>query len=263
MMADCPCVRPATHAGSWYCSDSAELAADLSRWLTAVPQPEPELQAAPRAIIGPHAGFAYSGPIAASAYQRVKPEGIKRVFVLGPSHHVFLRSCATTAATSYETPFGELPVDVEITKALNSSGQFKVMSPETDGAEHSIELHLPFVAHCFRGHAITIVPIMVGALTPALEARFGELMAPYLDDADNFFVISSDFCHWGTRFDYVRYDKMAGDVSASIEALDREGMACIERQDAAAFTAYLEATKNTICGRHPIGVLLHAMRFAR
>ena len=137
------------------------------------------------------------------------------------------------------------------------------MSRKTDAAEHSIELHLPFVAHCFRGHAIQIVPVMVGALTPDLESSFGELLAPYLDDPENFFVISSDFCHWGARFDYVRYDRAAGDVSASIEALDRMGMACIERQDAAAFTAYLQATKNTICGRHPIGVLLHAMRFTR
>ena len=200
-------MRPATHAGSWYCADSAALAADMSSWLAAVPQkPEPQQVTPPRAIIDPHAGFSYSGPTAAYAYMHVKPEGIKRVFVLGPSHHVSLRTCATTACTSYGTPFGELPVDLETTRALQASGQFNVMSPEVDGAEHSIELHLPFVAYCFRNQAIQLVPLMVGALTPALEESFGRIIAPYLDDADNFFVISSDFCHWGARFDFVRYN---------------------------------------------------------
>eukprot|EP01047_Picozoa_sp_COSAG01_P004759 COSAG01_NODE_158_length_23708_cov_7.921979_17_plen_245_part_00 len=147
----CPCMRPATHAGSWYCAEGPELASDITQWLAAaaaaaaaavpaaVPShPAPEPEPPPRAIIGPHAGFAYSGPTAAHAYQHVRPEGIRRVFVLGPSHHVFLRACATSAATSYETPLGELPVDVATTKALQAKSQFKVMSPETDGAEHSI-----------------------------------------------------------------------------------------------------------------------------
>ena len=83
-----------------------------------------------------------------------------------------------------------------------------------------------------------------------------------MDDPANFFVISTDFCHWGTRFDFVSYDKTAGSIPASIEALDRQGMYCITEQDASAFTSYLKKTGNTICGRHPIGVLLKAIEHA-
>lgn len=83
-----------------------------------------------------------------------------------------------------------------------------------------------------------------------------------MDDPANFFVISTDFCHWGTRFDFISYDKSAGSISASIEKLDRQGMYCIAEQDAAAFTSYLQKTGNTICGRHPIGVLLKAIEHA-
>jgi hypothetical protein len=174
----CPCMRPATHAGSWYCAEGPELASDITQWLAAaaaaavaavpaaVPShPAPEPEPPPRAIIGPHAGFAYSGPTAAHAYQHVRPEGIRRVFVLGPSHHVFLRACATSAATSYETPLGELPVDVATTKALQATSQFKVMSPETDGAEHSIGV---------RGGAACLLPLRLRLRLAGWAAGWGE-----------------------------------------------------------------------------------------
>jgi AmmeMemoRadiSam system protein B len=84
-----------------------------------------------------------------------------------------------------------------------------------------------------------------------------------MDDPANFFVISTDFCHWGSRFDFISYDKSAGPISASIEALDRQGMFCITEQDATAFTSYLKQTGNTICGRHPVGVMLKAIEHAK
>ena len=85
---------------------------------------------------------------------------------------------------------------------------------------------------------------------------YGRLLCDYLDDPSHLFVISSDFCHWGRRFGFMHHDRSEGPVHASIEALDRRGMALIERGDGAAFAAYLAAHGNTICGRHPIGVFL-------
>lgn len=109
-----------------------------------------------------------------------------------------------------------------------------------------------------KGHKFSLVSIVVGALTPDGEASYGEILAPYLENPDNFFILSSDFCHWGSRFNYVYYQNSHGDIHQSIKALDHEAMRIIEGGDPAAFTKYLSKTGNTICGRHPIGVFLQA-----
>jgi len=131
---------------------------------------------------------------------------------------------------------------------------------------------------------VQIVPILVGSISTSAEGAFGKLLAPYLASPTTLFVISSDFCHWGTRFRYTHYsDPHNGPVSLgrgttpaqdhpiheSIKDLDRKGMDAIafggeggktagEAHDA--FAGYLDETKNTICGRHPIGVLLGAVK---
>ena len=77
------------------------------------------------------------------------------------------------------------------------------------------------------------MPILVGALDAASEKRYGEILAPYLLQPENLFVISSDFCHWGRRFKYTPFDPAAGEIHQSIEALDKKGMGLIEAQDIA------------------------------
>lgn len=248
--------RRASHAGSWYSADGQELASQLEGWLAAVGAAD---RAGARAIIAPHAGFAYSGPTAAYAYRQLDPSRIRRVFLLGPSHHVYLPGCAVTAHAVYATPVGDLRVDRDTTKALRDSGAFDVMDESTDEEEHSLEMHLPYLAHLFKGHDVLLVPILVGHLSSARAAEYGQRLAPYLEDPETAFVISSDFCHWGRRFRYTRVAPGHATIHEGIEALDREGMALIEAQDAAAFEAYLKRTENTICGRNPISVLLHAL----
>ena len=127
-----------------------------------------------------------------------------------------------------------------------------------------------------RGN-FTIVPVMVGSLSPNSEAKYGKIFAKYLQDPSVCFVISSDFCHWGDRFRYTHYDSSEGEIyqsiqvrkqptahltphtssSLSLQALDQAGMSIIERMDPAGFTHYLKQYGNTICGRHPIGVFLN------
>ncbi len=160
------------------------------------------------------------------------------------------------------------------------TGQFSEMALSTDEDEHSIEMHLPFIAQVMQGciyiimiwridvisRAFTIVPILVGAIDHRKEATFGQLLAPYLEDPDNFFVVSSDFCHWGPRFDYFyRPQESAPNepLHQAIEMLDRQAMGMIERQAITEFEDYLKRTRNTICGRHPIGVLLNALAALR
>lgn len=250
-------IRRAAHAGSWYSDNSTKLGEELDGWLRASGiTRSPDV----RGVIAPHAGYAYSGRAAAFAFANIDPEHISRVFLLGPSHHYYTPKCALSRATVYKTPLGDLPIDLEVNEELQATGKFEVMDLHVDEAEHSMEMHLPYLAKVFDGWSVKIVPILVGALNSENEAIYGRLLAKYVDDPKNFFSVSSDFCHWGSRFNYLHYDKKHGPIYKSIEVLDRMGMEIIETGDADTFKEYLLKYDNTICGRHPISVFLHMLR---
>ncbi|XP_026465683.1 protein MEMO1-like [Ctenocephalides felis] len=249
--------RKASHAGSWYSSSGPELSRQLDNWLG-----QAELSHGPaRAIIAPHAGYTYCGACAAFAYRQVSPAVVKRVFILGPSHHVRINGCALSSARKYKTPLYDLLIDTGIYKELEATGEFEWMDMQTDEDEHSIEMHLPYIAKVMSDYKdqYTVIPILVGSIPPEREAVYGELLAKYLADPQNLFVISSDFCHWGQRFRYTYYDKSFTKIYQSIENLDKLGMDIIENLDPESFYSYLKKYGNTICGRHPIGVLLQAV----
>ena len=298
--------REAYHAGSWYAADAGTLRAQLEGWLAeARSAPVKRVTAdapddagndggsspdcngsAPseqvvlvntdvRAVIAPHAGYAYSGPTAAYAYRFVNAEAYDQVWVLGPSHHVYLQNCAVSGASVLRTPLGDLSVDVAVTQRLTQQHPelFRWMSQSMDEHEHSIEMHLPYVAHAFRGHLqrVRVVPVMVGALSVAMEERVGRALAEYVRQPRTLFVVSSDFCHWGQRFGYTRGgDDVEGrerqrhgmPLHQYIQQLDMKGMQAIESGVPEAYRQYQQATDNTICGRHPIAVLLHALATA-
>ncbi|KAJ1950904.1 hypothetical protein FBU59_000461 [Linderina macrospora] len=173
---------------------------------------------------------------------------------------------------------GNIAIDKDTISELRGKGSWRTMSLEVDEDEHSLEMHLPYIYKTFenRIQEIKLVPILVGNLNFQKEKYYGEVLAPYLDDEENLFVISSDFCHWGSRFRYTYYcaseqgypvklrssDRRRPDgkpIWQSIERLDWDGMEAIATTDHSAFRRYLEDTDNTICGRHPIGVLLAAV----
>eukprot|EP00842_Homolaphlyctis_polyrhiza_P000767 jgi/Hompol1/1691/HPOL_001423-RA len=148
-----------------------------------------------------------------------------------------------------------------VVRELHATGKFKTMSLKTDEDEHSIEMHLPYVHKIMsaRQGKYTIVPILVGATKPQQDRVYGELLAPYLRDPSCLFVISSDFCHWGQRFQYTYRIDTSTPIHQSIQTVDTEAMTIIESGDSAAFDKYLKRTRNTICGRHPISLLLCAL----
>lgn len=211
----------------------------------------------------------------------------KRIFLLGPSHHLFLSGCALSQCTQYATPFGPLSIDVNIVEALHSTSRFTKMSRQIDEDEHSLELHLPYIykllSRSFPSPDIfpPLIPILVGATSPSSERTYGRLLAPYLADPTSLFIISSDFCHWGTRFSYTYYLPSSSSAPAdgfvlrsskqnneslidspiyeSIARLDKLSMDAIETGSHERFTRNLKDTGNTVCGRHPIGVLMAAI----
>jgi hypothetical protein len=250
-------IRRASHAGSWYTDNPKKLAEELDGWLSASGL---EKSADVRGVIAPHAGYSYSGRAAAFAFGNIDPASITRVFLLGPSHHYYTPKCALSRATVYKTPIGDLPIDLEVVEELKATGKFELMDLQVDEAEHSMEMHLPYLAKVFHGYPVKVVPILVGAVSAENEAMYGRLLAKYVDDPNNFFSVSSDFCHWGSRFNFMHYDKKHGAIHKSIEALDRMGMDIIETGDPDAFKRYLSEYDNTICGRHPISVFLHMLK---
>lgn len=250
-------IRRASHAGSWYSDNPTKLAEELDGWLRSSGLTK---SSDVRGVIAPHAGYSYSGRAAAYAFGNIDPANISRVFLLGPSHHYHTPKCALSKATVYKTPIGDLPIDQEVIEELKATGKFELMGLHVDEAEHSMEMHLPYLVKVFQGHSVKIVPILVGALSAENEAMYGRLLAKYVDDPTNFFSVSSDFCHWGSRFNYMHYDKKHGAIHESIEAMDKMGMNIIETGGPDAFKEYLLETDNTICGRHPISVFLHMLK---
>ncbi|KAG7002255.1 protein MEMO1 [Physcia stellaris] len=220
--------REASHAGSWYSDHKSTLSKQLDEWLDQVPDAIEGVGSIPpsgaRAIIAPHAGYAYSGPAAAWAYKCLDFSKAKRVFLLGPSHHAYLSGCALSQCTHYETPLGDLILDKGTIAELKATSRFETMSTSTDEAEHSLEMHLPYIykmlSRSFPPDAFPpLTPILVGSTSPSTEKEYGSILAPYLADPGNVFVVSSDFCHWGSRFSYTFY--MPGSDTSSGYSLKR------------------------------------------
>ena len=167
-------------------------------------------------------------------------------------------------------------------ETLRRTDQFKNLSTSSDSSEHSLEMHLPYIHHLLsmsfkEGEFPPLIPILVGSTNPTTEKEYGALLASYVADPANVFIISSDFCHWGSRFSYTYYlpasttDPSQGislkskdrpkdpPIHESIARLDKLAMTAIEHGQHANFLANLRDTGNTVCGRHPIGVIMAAI----
>lgn len=279
-MSSSPYVRRAHHAGSWYSSSPDELDGQLSSYLSDVVDSElydasvSEL----RGLIGPHAGYSYSGPTAAYAYKvltrALKKQTYKTIVVLHPAHHVYLDACAVSGASRIDTPLGNMVVNDTLRQRMlqlnntNKNIQFSTMDQPTDEEEHSGEMHYPYIVKsCLDAggssllSSMQILPIMVGATNENQEQAYGQALGPILlDDPAILTIVSTDFCHWGSRF---RYQPTGSkEIYQHIRELDHEGMNHIEMQQPGGFAKYLKRTRNTICGRHPLGVWLQALQHA-
>lgn len=224
--------RPAV-AGMFYPSAAGELRAMIAGWLKDAETRGP----VPKALIAPHAGYIYSGPIAASAYARIQPARgrIRRVVLAGPSHRVAFRGLALSGARAFATPLGDVPVDAEAAKLLAGLRYVRVID-QAHALEHSLEVQLPFLQMVLDD--FQLVPLAVGEAEPeevaaALEALWG--------GPETLVVVSSDLSHYHPYKEARRMDEAA---SKAIEQLHPE-----------------ELDPDQACGRLPIaGLLLAAQR---
>jgi AmmeMemoRadiSam system protein B/AmmeMemoRadiSam system protein A len=238
-------------AGTWYPGDPVRLASQVEVMLEAAGRWEGRGRL--RAVVVPHAGLLYSGPTAAHAYGCVEPGGFDRVVVLAPSHRVPMHGAAVDPSTHYETPLGRMPVDTAAVETLGSRPGVRT-SARPFQLEHAIEMQLPFLQ--LRLPQARLVPMLIGELRGDEHDALAAGLAPLLD-ARTLLVVSSDFVHYGPNYGYVPF---VDDVPARIRELDRQAIAAIEAKDFARFQAMLERTEATICGRRPLGVLLHLVQ---
>ncbi|ODV95126.1 hypothetical protein PACTADRAFT_49874 [Pachysolen tannophilus NRRL Y-2460] len=269
-------IRAATHAGSWYNASESRLTRQMDNFLSNVKE---EAIPGNRILIGPHAGYTYAGQTLAETYASWDISNVKRVFIMGPSHFVFFKNCVMLSNCEYyQTPFGDLEVDTKIVEQFISKDKnfFKTMSLDIDEEEHSFEMHLPFVYRMTQNNPQKpkIIPIMISHSSKDFENKLADYLLPFFEDNSNTFVISSDFCHWGSRFNYTSYLK-GGDLKKiislnyssninsnfpiykSIEMLDKEAMKVISSGSYKDWKDYIAYTGNTVCGERPIGVLLN------
>lgn len=185
-----PHVRPAAVAGYFYPADPIELASEIRQLLSQAQSPTPARQ--PKVIIAPHAGYAYSGAVAATAYHAIAPwaDRIRRVILLGPSHRIALRGLALPDKDAFETPLGIVSLDTEFCGRLDRLPQVQRMDACHAG-EHSLEVQLPFLQSILPD--FKLVPLVVGLTSPqdvadVLEFAWG--------GTETLIVVSSDLSHY-------------------------------------------------------------------
>jgi AmmeMemoRadiSam system protein B/AmmeMemoRadiSam system protein A len=149
----------------------------------------------PLAIIVPHAGFVYSGEVAASAYNQIDPDHkLERIFILGSSHITTFPGASVFCSGNYETPLGIVKVDLELAKQLVTENNLLKCYPEAHLHEHSLEVQLPFLQYHLQTD-FKIVPVIIGSSTAETAKQLAVIFKPYLNEK-NLFVISSDFSHY-------------------------------------------------------------------
>ena len=183
-------VRKPAVAGSFYPSSAKEILSMTQGWLHPV-----DAQVAPQAVIVPHAGYVFSGEVAASAFNRIpKRHPYKRIFLLGPSHRVGFSGASVDTLYAYaETPLGRVAIDVETGKELLKTAPFTCRNDAHD-REHCLEVQLPFLQMMYE-EVPPIVPIVIGTQRLEILEDIADSLEPYFNE-DNLFIISSDFSHY-------------------------------------------------------------------
>ena len=237
-------VRRTSVAGTWYPNNPARLVSEVDGYLD---RARLEDLAGPlRAIIAPHAGLMYSGPVAAYAYNAARRDHVGALVLVGPSHFVPFEGVSIWSAGAWDTPLGPVTVDSDLAAAIASEWPRIVELPAAHGREHSLEMQMPFVAHLFPG--VPIVPLVMGHQTRetafALGAAIGHAVAARA--GDTLLVASSDLSHY--------------EDAVTAASLDRVVMQHVETLDADGLMSAIEAEPRHACGGGPMVAVIDAAR---
>ncbi|HZM96241.1 MAG TPA: AmmeMemoRadiSam system protein B [Vicinamibacterales bacterium] len=235
-------IRRSSVAGRWYPGDPSRLASEVDTYLA---QAVVEATPSPiRAIVAPHAGLMYSGPVAAYAYNAARRSRPKSIVLVGPSHFVSFDGVSIWPTGAWETPFGSVAVDEELARAIAEAWDAIVVLEAAHGREHSLEMQLPFLAHLMPG--VPIVPMVMGHQTrkTAFALSHAIVDAVRATGEDILLVASSDLSHYEDA-----------QIAAQLDGVVIERVAAL---DAGGLMQALEAEPRHACGGGPMVTVLDA-----
>lgn len=234
-------------AGMWYPDDPEELAREIDAYIAAVESgPADQVMA----LLLPHAGYRYSGMVAAHGIKQIAGKSFSRVVVMGPSHRVALMDTVSIPDVSaIETPLGRIGIDRDLVERLWEDDLFE-SHLQAHTHEHSVQIELPFLQRALGD--FKLVPIVCGHLGEVAVRRIAATLLEHIDE-ETLIVVSSDFTHYGRTFDYVPF---LDGIQENLRKLDLGAFKEIERKNLSGFLDYVNSTGATICGRSPIAILL-------
>lgn len=252
-------VRPSPIAGAWYEGDPKALSRSVDAYMDEATLPD--LPGELVALIAPHAGHRYSGPVAGYAFAALRGYECDLAAVIAPMHHPYRELLITTSHAAYATPLGNVPVDreavEELDKALQASLGFGLAAVSND-PEHSLEIELPFLQRALPGD-FKLLPVMVRAQQPDISQALGKALAGVLRSRKAILVASTDLSHFYDQQTALRLDRF---MLEQVEAFSPEGVFQAERSGKgfacghAALAAVLWAARDL--GADTVKVLRHA-----
>lgn len=236
-------VRPSILSGTWYPGSPQELTAVVDNFLAKV-RGAP-LEGELKGLIVPHAGYRYSGQVAAHAYRLLLGRPFTRVILVGPSHRVPFRGFSVNLQAGYQTPLGTVPVDREFGRALIAPGGHGGWIKRAHEQEHSLEIQLPFLQRALG--SFRIVPILMGDQDPRSSGALADLLARTVaPSGDTLLLASSDLSHFHGH--------------ERAKALDHEFIRHVRAFDPEALERALAAGACEACGGNPVVAVLRCSR---
>jgi AmmeMemoRadiSam system protein B len=239
-------IRPSPIAGQWYPADPLRLAAQVDSQIQSARLPE--IQGEVVAVIAPHAGHLYSGPVAGYAFATLRGLAPELVAVVAPMHHYYSQPLLTTAHEAYATPLGEIVVDRDAVNTLTESLKNELgfgLTPVARDPEHSLEIELPFLQRSLKP-PFQLLPIMIRDQSSRTAQRLGEALADVLKDRKAILVASSDLSHF---YPQGIAEKLDSAFLQQVAAFDPDGVIQIEQEG-----------RGFACGRGAVASVLWAAK---
>jgi hypothetical protein len=234
-------LRKAAVAGTWYPGTAPALAAVVDRYLANTTR---DVGGDLVALVAPHAGLMYSGPVAAHAYRLLRGRQFDLAVLVGPSHFVGFDGVSVYPAGGFETPFGIAPIDEACAGALLQTNSAVKEHPSAHAREHSLEMQLPFLQHLAPG--VPIVPMVMGYQTEETAAALGDALASVLRGKRALVIASTDLSHYQDA-------KTAAELDAVV-------IDCVSRFDADGLQYALRLTPEHACGGGPTVAVMRAAK---